>query len=113
MKRLIPLALLAALPFAAAAQTTPPADPQAQKARFEQFRALDSERRQERIRILQEADACISRAETPDTYRACKKSEREAHKAVRDRMKTAKGQKRMMMRAERKGDCMRGKRWQQ
>ncbi|MCX7897241.1 MAG: hypothetical protein N2441_05145 [Rhodocyclaceae bacterium] len=56
------------------------------RKRFEQIKALESESHRERIRILQEAEACIDSATTPDAYRQCEEREKIARQELRERL---------------------------
>jgi hypothetical protein len=51
-------------------------------------RAIDIESysHQERIRILQEADACIHNAKTKEEYRACEEKEKQERKQLRQKV---------------------------
>lgn len=57
----------------------------AQRAQFlNQIKTLESDSHQARIQILQQADACIQAAGTPQAYRACEQQEQAARQAYRD-----------------------------
>jgi hypothetical protein len=95
MKHPLPLALsLAAITALAGAVFAAPA--QAEQPLFEAYRDLESRSHQERIRILQEADACIRAAADREALRACEAKEREARQALRAEVEP----KRQALRAE-------------
>ncbi|RMG54197.1 MAG: hypothetical protein D6717_10020 [Gammaproteobacteria bacterium] len=86
MRHIMPLLLLTLLGTAqASAQPTEPADPRRQL--FEERRALESISHRERIRILQQADACIQAADSIRAYRACEQEEKAARQALRQRLR--------------------------
>ncbi len=51
---------------------------QARTQMFAEFKAIESTSHKDRIRILQEADACIQAAANRDQYRACEEREKSA-----------------------------------
>lgn len=55
---------------------------------FGELRDLESESHQARIRILQQADACIKAAATPEAYRQCERQEQDARQSLRESMKS-------------------------
>ena len=59
-----------------------------QEENFSALRELESESHQARIQILQQADACIRAASTPEAYRQCEQKERSARLELRELMKT-------------------------
>ena len=54
---------------------------------FREMRALESESHRERIRILQESEACIQRARMFREYRECEWSEQRAREQLQDRLR--------------------------
>jgi len=59
----------------------------AQRFQTENFAALkemESDSHQARIQILQQADACIKAATSPDAYRQCEQKEKESRQALRE-----------------------------
>jgi hypothetical protein len=57
------------------------------QALFEQRRALEIRSHAERIRILEEADACIRSAPDFRAYRACEEQEESARQLLRDELR--------------------------
>ena len=53
------------------------------QALFYEFRDLESFSHRERIRILEEAEACIQEADNREAFRRCERSERQARQALR------------------------------
>lgn len=51
---------------------------------FEQRKAAEIVSHQERIKILQIADACVRSANTPDAFKACEETERNSRKSFRE-----------------------------
>lgn len=93
MKNLVPLLVagLVSLPVYAEA---PAAGPLAQKRAelFQQIKAAESDSHQARVRILQDAEACIQAAGTPQEYRVCEQREqaaRQAHRAAHEPQRQA------------------------
>jgi hypothetical protein len=70
-----------AFPGAADAET-------GQRAR--ELKQIESQSHRERIKILEDADRCISRAETRPDYRACEEAEAQARKDSNQRARAAK-----------------------
>jgi hypothetical protein len=54
---------------------------------FVEFKAIESYSHYERIRILQEAEACIQRAADRDQYRTCEEREKSARESVQQQVK--------------------------
>jgi hypothetical protein len=75
-----------AAPVAAESPQRPPHDPNRRAEIFQEVRLLESESHQERIRILQEAEACIRRAADFRAYRECEQAERQAREQLRSRL---------------------------
>jgi F0F1-type ATP synthase membrane subunit b/b' len=61
-------------------------------ALFEDFKALESRSHQQRIEMLQKAEACIQAAETPLAYRECEQRERAERRAMREFFKAERQQ---------------------
>ena len=88
MKTLKSLPLFAILllsgPGLAQTDTAPDEDPR--QALFRERREIEHISHHERIRILQQADACIAQAENWRAYRQCEQQEQAARKALRQRL---------------------------
>ncbi len=84
---LISLILLLPLSSLAATGGQPPRlrDNPEVRALFERFKATESESHHARIRILEQADACIQRAEDRQAYRQCEREEAAARRQTRER----------------------------
>ncbi len=54
---------------------------------FAEFKAIESFSHKERMRILQEADACIQAAMDRDKYRTCEQRENQARDQVKEQVK--------------------------
>lgn len=82
------LLVLAGCAFSAAAisEPAPDRDPQA-RALFEKRRLIESTSHKQRIRILQEADACIHAAPDYRSFRDCERQEQQARQDLRDRLR--------------------------
>jgi hypothetical protein len=85
-------ALIVALSsFAVSAQDTATATPQQGNGQFLNQRVqIESQSHQERIGILNRADACIKAAKTPQDYKACETQEKQERQALRDKLKPQK-----------------------
>lgn len=59
-----------------------------QKEHFGALRDLESESHQARINILQQAEACIKAAATPEIYRRCEQQEQAARSGLRATMQS-------------------------
>ena len=91
---LLCLAIFLPLSVAAQEQATLPIhgnDPVRQKM-FEQRKAGEMASHQERIKILQQADACVRNAQTPQAYRACEDAERASRKTFKEQDRAKKEQ---------------------
>ena len=90
MKRFTQLTLLvlAGCTFGTAAisEAAPNNDPQA-RAMFEKRRLIESTSHKQRIRILQEADACINAAPDYRSFRDCERREQQARQDLRDQLR--------------------------
>lgn len=51
---------------------------------------IESQSHQERIGILNRADACIKAAKTPQAYKTCETQEKQERQALRDKIKPQK-----------------------
>lgn len=98
---------LAAVTTVAAAVAAAPAQPE--QAPFEAYRDLESRSHQARIRILQEADACIRDAADREALRACETKERAARQALRAELKPKRHALRAEIKALRQARCAAGK----
>lgn len=78
---------VAALVAAAGAAASQRPLPDELRALFEERRAIESMSHRERIRILQEAEACIEGAADLRAFRACERAERAAREALRERLR--------------------------
>ena len=67
------------------ADATPDTDPRL--ALFHERREIEHISHHERIRILQQADACIAQAENWRAYRQCERQEQAARKALKERLR--------------------------
>jgi hypothetical protein len=85
-------ALIVALSsFAVSAQDAAPATPQRGNGQhLNQAVQIESQSHQERIGILNRADACIKAAKTPQAYKACETQEKQERQALRDKLKPQK-----------------------
>ncbi len=89
------------LPLAALAQSTQPQPMQNQDAvrqqMFERRKAAEIASHQERIKILQIADACVRSANTPDAFKACEETERNSRKNFREQEHAKKEQMKLQL----------------
>ena len=81
------LRAVAALVAATGAAASQRSLPDELRALFEERRAIESASHRERIRILQEAEACIGEARDLRAFRACERAERAAREALRERLR--------------------------
>jgi len=90
MKRFTQLALLAlagcAISTVAISEPAPNNGPQA-RAILEKRRLPESTSHKQRIRILQEADACINAAPDYRSFRDCERQEQQARQDLRDQLR--------------------------
>jgi DNA anti-recombination protein RmuC len=75
-----------AVPAAAESPQRPAHDPNRRAEIFQEIRLLESESHLERIRILQEAEACVQRAADFRAFRECEHAERQAREQLRSRL---------------------------
>jgi len=64
---------------------------------FEQRKAAEMASHQERIKILQIADACVRSANTPDVFKACEETERNSRKSFREQEHAKREQNKMQL----------------
>lgn len=81
------LGLAVLSPAGASPPERPGADPGRREALFREVKGLESESHRERIRILEEAEACLQRAAAPPELRQCERTEREARERLRERLR--------------------------
>jgi hypothetical protein len=74
---------------------------------FAEFKGIESWSHMERIRILQEAEACIQAAADRDQYRACEDREAQAREEVRAEVKYRHGLLRAKVDGLRQGAALR------
>lgn len=82
-KILVSLILAAASSLAIAGEAQPPTWQQM----FEQLKSIESRSHLGRIQILQEAEACIQAATTPEAYRTCEQKEAQARQQLKEELR--------------------------
>ena len=87
---------LAALAQSAQTQSTPNREAVRQQL-FEQRKTAEMASHQERIKILQIADACVRGANTPDAFKACEETERNSRKSFREQEHAKREQMKMQL----------------
>jgi hypothetical protein len=80
-------------------------DGERRTALFRELKGMESESHRERIRILQEAEACIQRATAFPEYRQCERTEQEARERLRERLKPKREALREQVRSARRPDA--------
>ncbi len=70
---------------------------------FGEFKAIESYSHRERVRILQEAEACIQSAVNRDQYRACEEREQQGREQVKVQVKARHDALRARAQAMRQG----------
>ncbi|HTY02514.1 MAG TPA: hypothetical protein VMC81_02180 [Rhodocyclaceae bacterium] len=74
---------------------------------FNEFKAVELYSHMERIRILQQAEACIQAATDRDQYRACEDREARAREVVKEQVKARHAQLRARIDSLRQGMALR------
>ena len=64
---------------------------------FEQRKAAEMASHQERIKILQIADACVRSANTPDAFKTCEETERNSRKSFQEQQHAKREQMKLQL----------------
>lgn len=82
--------LLVVCSLSVSAQDMPPIPQRGNGQHLNQAVQIESQSHQERIGILNRADACIKAAKTPQAYKACEAQEKQERQVLRDKIRPQK-----------------------